>query len=225
MSHRKYDNYIFPLSLDDGRIIGIKCELNAESCFYFFQVYLQYANHSTELSREYIYRIQNIFYLYSDKGTDVGMDDFNMHLPKSRFRDLTDNRSLYFNAFLTESGMISINTLDTCKGAKSTFVTYDGPHESVNDHILIPVKKFNYIILCYIITDNASNVSNHRHGFCIRSIYSFPKRTTTDVALALLHIKSLEYEIDYRKLIFSCQLCRLSPEYRVKEIFPHRPKD
>lgn len=51
---------------------------------------------------------------------------------------------------------------------------------------------------------------------------SLPKRTSTDLALSLLNIHNIEYEIDYRKLIFLGQLCCLPSEYRAKEIFLHR---
>ena len=46
-----------------------------------------------------------------------------------------------------------------------------------------------------------------------------PKSTSTDVALALFGFNSLETEIDYRKLIFLGQLCRLTGDHRVKTVF------
>ena len=48
-----------------------------------------------------------------------------------------------------------------------------------------------------------------------------PKTTSTDVTLALFDINSLETEIDYRKLVFLGQLCRLTSEHRVKQVFLH----
>ena len=47
------------------------------------------------------------------------------------------------------------------------------------------------------------------HRFCVKFIQFLQKSTSTDVALALIAFNSLETEIDYRKLIFLGQLCRL----------------
>ena len=49
-----------------------------------------------------------------------------------------------------------------------------------------------------------------------------PKSTSTDVVLALFGINSIETEIDYRTLIFLGQLCRLSRDHTVKEVFVRR---
>ena len=59
------------------------------------------------------------------------------------------------------------------------------------------------------------------HRFCIRFMQSQPRCTSTDVAYLLLNINSIEYDIDYRKLIFLGQLSNLPPQYRVKEFFVH----
>ena len=49
------------------------------------------------------------------------------------------------------------------------------------------------------------------HKFCIKFIQSLPRRTSTYLAFSLLNIKGIEYDIDYRKLIFFGQLCCLPP--------------
>ena len=46
--------------------------------------------------------------------------------------------------------LVSINTLELCRGADSTFVTYDGRHESLIDHIIIPIEKLPYVSRCDI---------------------------------------------------------------------------
>ena len=51
---------------------------------------------------------------------------------------------------------------------------------------------------------------------------SLPRRTSTYLALSLLNIKSMEYNIDYRQLIFFGQLCCLPSQYCIKELFIHR---
>ena len=60
------------------------------------------------------------------------------------------------------------------------------------------------------------------HRFCIKFMQFLPKFTSTDVALALFGASPLESEIDYRKLVFLGQLCRLSSNHRIKQIFHHR---
>ena len=128
--HRKYDPFISRLALDDDRIIGIKYETDTSNCINFFQVYLPCVNYS-----EYIDRLQNLLQLYFEKGTVVIKGDFNTYLPEVTVRDRVDNRSLYFQSFLRENNMFSTNTSELCNGAKSTFVTYDGRHESLIDYI------------------------------------------------------------------------------------------
>lgn len=98
------------------------------------------------------------------------MGDINTYLPATCFRDKPDNRSIYFNTFLQQNNLISVNALDICTGAKSTFVTYDGRHESLTDHILIPVELLHYVISCDISVDDALNVSRHRPVFCRLSV-------------------------------------------------------
>ena len=51
------------------------------------------------------------------------------------------------------------------------------------------------------------------HKFCIMFMQSLPRRTSTYLAISLLNIKSIEYDIDYRKLIFFGQLCCLPPQH------------
>ena len=60
------------------------------------------------------------------------------------------------------------------------------------------------------------------HRFCVRFIQSLPRSTSTDVAFTLLNLNCIEYDIDYRKLIFFGQLCNLPPQYCIKEFFIHR---
>ena len=129
--HKKYDNYVIPLSLDDNRVIGIKFELNRDNSIFLFQVYLPCTNHSIDMFKEYLDRLQNILSLYSEKGTVVLMGDFNAYLPIACFRERADHRSLYFQSFVHDNNMLSLNTSKLCTGANSTFVTYDGRYESL----------------------------------------------------------------------------------------------
>ena len=55
--------------------------------------------------------------------------------------------------------------------------------------------------------------------FCIKFMQSLPKSTSNDVTLALIGLYPIESEINYKKLVFLGQLCRLPGGHRVKEIF------
>ena len=83
-------------------------------------------------------KLQNILYLFSEKGIIIMIGDFNSHLPEANSGGRIDNRSLCFNSLLRENNIFSINTSQLCTGPWSTFVTYDGRHESLIDYILIP---------------------------------------------------------------------------------------
>ena len=152
-------------------------ELSASSTRYaqitsysFFQTYLPCINHSIDLFREYIDRLQNIISLYPERATVVIMGDINTHLSRSGHQDRPNNRSLYFNTLLRENNLVSINTLDLCRGADSTFVTYDGKLESLIDHIIIPIGKQPYVSSCEIKEDETLNVSRHRPVHCVLGI-------------------------------------------------------
>ena len=54
---------------------------------------------------------------------------------------------MYFNKLLLDNNLLSVNTQAWCRGADSTFVTYDGRHESLIDHIILPVEKLHYVFV------------------------------------------------------------------------------
>ncbi|MEW8561249.1 MAG: hypothetical protein AB2541_04060 [Candidatus Thiodiazotropha sp.] len=166
--HRKHHNKISPLLFDDDRIVGIKFEINTDNFIFFFQLYLPCVNHSIELYKEYLNRLQNIISIYSELGTVILMGDINTHLTRcSQQEPRLNSRGAHFNDLLRENNLISINTLDFCVGAGSTFVTYDGRHESLIDHIILPVEKLQYVTFCEIRDDDALNVSRHRPVHCM----------------------------------------------------------
>ncbi|MEW8546461.1 MAG: reverse transcriptase domain-containing protein, partial [Candidatus Thiodiazotropha sp.] len=168
--HIKHNNRISPLLLDDDRIIGIKYEICTDNIIFFFQTYLPCTNHSMDVYREYIDKLQNIISLYSERGMVVIMGDINTHLSLSGQQGRPNNRGMYFNTLLRENNMISVNTLELCRGADSTFVTYDGRFESLIDHIIIPIEKLPYVSRCEIIEDEALNVSRHRPVHCVLAL-------------------------------------------------------
>ena len=60
------------------------------------------------------------------------------------------------------------------------------------------------------------------YRFCAKFIQFLLRNTNTEVVLSLIGINPIEADIDYRKLTFFGQLCRLPGCYRVKEVFLHR---
>ena len=54
---------------------------------------------------------------------------------------------------------MTINTLPSCQGASSTFVSFDGAHDTHIDHILAPVELLDIFSSCTVLDDNALNVS------------------------------------------------------------------
>ena len=60
------------------------------------------------------------------------------------------------------------------------------------------------------------------HKFCIKYIQSIDRTTRSDIAMSLLGCKSLESEIDFKKLTLLGQLCHLSSDFLSKDIFNNR---
>jgi len=57
------------------------------------------------------------------------------------------------------------------------------------------------------------------HRFCMKYVQRLNMNTSTDVTLSCIDIPSIETIIDYRKLQFFGQLCRLSSNYLSKQVF------
>ncbi len=90
------------------------------------------------------------------------MGDFNAHLHGRQFRKTLDVRGLELDYFLNSNNLVSINTLVSCAGAGSTFVTYDGLHESLIDHVVMSTEWLDTVSSCEILDDCVLNVSRHR---------------------------------------------------------------
>jgi hypothetical protein len=60
------------------------------------------------------------------------------------------------------------------------------------------------------------------HALCIKYIQCIVRSTRSDIALSLLGCRSLESEIDYKKLTLLGQLCRLSTDFISKDLFNNR---
>ncbi|MEW8562290.1 MAG: hypothetical protein AB2541_09300, partial [Candidatus Thiodiazotropha sp.] len=92
--HKKHENNVYPLNIDDDRIVGIKYEINTTCSIYLIQVYLPCSNHSIENFRDYFDRLQNIIHYYSEKGLVILMGDMNTYLPWLSTRARPSGRSM-----------------------------------------------------------------------------------------------------------------------------------
>ena len=127
---------------------------------------------------------------------------------------------------------IDVSVKDACNKLRSTFLSLVncGIYEDGLNPLSVR-RIYNAIVLpkalygCELWSNMQSShlVSLERaHRFCVKFMQFLPKSTNTDVALSLFGFNSLETEIDYRKLIFLGQLCRLTGDNRVKTVFHHR---
>lgn len=163
--HRRIDHKITPLTFEDDRIIGLQLEISPLNFIYVFQVYLPCSNHPMASFYDYVDKMSNLLALYSDKGLVIIMGDLNTNLLADPPR-IQNNRTRYMINFLASNNFVSVNTMEFCSGASSTFVSYDNKNESLIDHILLPVEQLLCVLSCEICDDEALNVSRHRPIIC-----------------------------------------------------------
>ena len=135
---------------------------------------------------------------------------------------------IYLNKYLS----IDDNIKEAASKIKGTFLSlvnsgiHDGglnPITSKHIHKSVVLPKALYgCELWYAIQPKHVELLEKSHRFCVKFMQSLPRRTSTDVALSLLNIDTIEVEIDYRKLIFFGQLCNSPPQYCAKALFIHR---
>ena len=159
--HKRVDNKITPLSFEDDRIVGLQYEISPSAYVYIFQVYFPCTNHPMASFYDYVDKLSNLLGLYSDKGIVIIMGDLNTNiLPNCLHTQNT--RSRHMIDFLNSNNFVSLNTMDFCVGAPSTFVSYDNTCESLIDHILFPIEQLQCVLACEICDEEALNVSRHR---------------------------------------------------------------
>ena len=164
--NNKYSDKISELQIDDDRIVGIEFEWSKNCYLYIFQVYFPSSNHSLNKFIEYVEKLNDVVNSYRDRGIIIVMGDLNAHLNTHQLIKKLDERSVRLKQCLLALNLISVNSLSTCIGAKSTFVSYNGVTESLIDHIIIPSEHSDIVVSCEILDDDALNVSNHRPLLC-----------------------------------------------------------
>ena len=65
------------------------------------------------------------------------MGDLNPNILTSHSLQSQNNRTQYVTDFLSYNNMVSVNSLEFCKGARFSFVSYDNKSETLIDHILV----------------------------------------------------------------------------------------
>ena len=131
LCHKKHDQNIAPLYIDDDRCISIKYNCMSNCVIYFFQMHLPCSNYSLQAYTEYLYKMRNIMNLYSECGIVVLMGDMNVNLLPNALQVNPTGRKLHFLNFLQDSNMTSLTTLGLCPGARSSFVSNDNSAEHI----------------------------------------------------------------------------------------------
>ena len=164
--NKKHNNKISQIELEDDRLIGIQLQLQSGVYVFIIQVYLPSSNNGMCVYNEYIEKLDDIIHIYTEKGKVIILGDFSAHLQSKSVLKQDDRRSRVLCGFLTRNNLTAINTLPTCRGAHSSFVSYDGKNETLIDHILLPSEMLDLLSDCEILDDCALNVSNHRPLEC-----------------------------------------------------------
>ena len=111
---------------------------------------------------------------------------------------------------------IDVNIKEACTKLRSTFLSLvncgiyeDGLNpltmRRIYNAVVLPKTLYGCEMWFNIHASHLTSLER-AHRFCIKFMQFLPKTTSTDVALALFGINSLESEIDYRKLVFLGQL-------------------
>ena len=121
---------------------------------------------------------------------------------------------------------------EACKKLKSTFLNI--ANCGLHDNGLNPITSlriYNSVVLpkalygCELWCDMSPKYMlplERAHRFCLKFMQNLPRNTKTEVVLNLIASKTIEEEIDRRKLMFFEQLCNLPSHLLVKEFFIHR---
>ena len=131
-----------------------------------FVVYAPCSNHSISTYRKFIDLLHVVISMYSQNGLVLVMGDFNAHLQGKRFITNTDVRGKCLLDLMYIHNLLAINSLPTCTGATSSFVSYGDFYESLIDHILWPAERLDTVLSCEILEDHVLNVSRHLPVVC-----------------------------------------------------------
>ena len=109
-------------------------------------------------------------------------------------------------------GTINENVKEAASKLKGAFLSLinSGVHEgglnpitskSIYKAVVLPKAIYGFE-LWYSLQSKHIDLLEKAHKFCVKFMQSLPRRTSTDLAFSLLNIKSILYDIEYRKIIF-----------------------
>ena len=124
------------------------------------------------------------------------------------------------------------NVKDACTKLRKTFfglgdcgVHQNGLHPITVKHLYQTVVLSRALYGCELwntISDTQLNSLERVHVQCVKYMQSLSKQTRSAVALALIGLTQIEYEIDKRKLLLFGQLCSINKSVRFQTLFVHR---
>ena len=83
--HKKLDNKVTPLPIEEDRIIGVQIEIFPAEYIFVLQVYFPCSNYSIAEYRDVLDRLDNYINFYAERGTVIIMGDFNTNLISSKY--------------------------------------------------------------------------------------------------------------------------------------------
>ena len=226
--HRSLDNQVTQLDIDSDRICGIQFRISQQLHFYILQVYAPSSNHPVQVYRDFLDYLRAIISMYCHNGLVVVLGDFNAHLQGGRYIKPTDDRGSYLLDLMNYHNLVSLNTLPLCSGAAASFVSYDGNHESLIDHILFPAERLDTVMSYTIIDDHVLNVSRQRPVICritvpmvnfenqLQSYMSHVKWEKLDESALQLY----QSEISKSLLSYSCPADQ-DPKQKLEQTYTH----
>ncbi|XP_069134377.1 uncharacterized protein [Argopecten irradians] len=159
------DLKVTPL-IEDGndRIISI-CIDTKSSYVYVIGVLMPSTNLAHQEFIDTVLCLNDLYDKYIEMGSVIVMGDFNAHLSKRcgiKNHNEANERGLVIEKFIQDHNLISVNSQSWSRGPNYTYISGDGSHTSMIDHILIENSKVDLIDFCCINDDHSLNISDHR---------------------------------------------------------------
>ncbi|XP_033756185.1 uncharacterized protein LOC117338930 [Pecten maximus] len=152
------------LSEGSDRVIVVAVQLHDKSFLYVIGALLPSTNRPLYEYQEALECVSDLFDRYSEQGQIIILGDLNAHISKKfgeKNHERANERGLILENFIHEKQLLSANSQDWSLGCDFTFVSYDGEHHSLIDHILVESSKCDLVASCETHDDHFLNVSDH----------------------------------------------------------------
>ncbi len=150
---------IHKINCGSDRISGISLQIGKEKSLTIFGVYLPDSRYGLEIYNECLDLLQDLYCKYSSISDVIILGDFNAQINNS-ISSHTDPRHIELKNMVHNLNLISLCTLDSCKGPGYSFCGYKGGPTSLIDHICLPDTKLDLVKKCEILAD-IDNLSDH----------------------------------------------------------------